>query len=491
MAPVFQNILRQILQPRFLILLPCGPPGYPVLLAPILKLFDFDLAVATTAIDLTGSIAIIFMVRWIAVEINFPAAAVNIMTLITGCFEYPFIAEALPTDIPAFAFFLGGFLLFLQTVKSEKIFPVKLLIASLLLFLPCLFRYSYPPLSIAIPAAAIYLGWHQHNKKILKQGLISLAHILVLLTSLFVFIKNQTGAAAFIVDTGRGFYPENLLHCAPAVPGSFINTFFVTSQLIDKAGLSLADSMMILEAINGLMILLFVILFFNLWLGKKIFKTPDPFRIFLFLGFAVAAASFISLAYLSLTYKPQAGFGAGWNYLNELRYFMFVNVFLQLLFMGSIFLYTGWEKNILQKILVTILSILLFVEISHNIYFYSKVALAPAKYATAPYEEADYTWFTHTLESLNRENPAAEIWVVAESDDFFPLMAAYQNHKGVYNGTALITAVPVVKKETIVLFALYDNEVQAYQSFFDSRKVTLLNKVNGVNFYRLILLQAD
>lgn len=468
-------------------LTPKWPPGYPILLAPFLKFFDYDVAAATVAIDMIGGVVLIFITRSFAKHLKFPPAAVNIITLVAGCFEYAFISEALPTDISSFAFFLGGLLLFLKSLQKEPLDRNKLIIASLLLFLPCTFRYSYPPLTIAAPLAVILIGWYLKKNLIVKKGVLSLVTISVLLVVLFISLKTTTGKTGYIVDTEKGFYPENLLHCAPIVPGSFINTFFTTSQLIHKAGMSLLQSHRLLEIINALMVVGLLILFFYLFFRKKFFKQPDPFKSFLLIGFFISAAIFVSLGYLSANYKPQTGYDYGWNYFNEPRYFMFVSFFLQIGFIGWVFFYQPCKKGILQKAIVALLSFLLFIEVAHNIYFHTKVVLDPDKYQVAPYEEADYTYFTYTLESLGRENTNTDIFIISESDDFFPLMAAYLDHKGIYDGQKFIKELPAIKKKTMIIFTLYDNELLSYKDFFTKQNALLLNKVNGVNFYSITL----
>src|SRR4026207_2499559 len=75
---------------------PNWPPGYPVLLAPFLKIFNYDVFWASTMIDLIACILFIFLVRRIAIELGFPFIAVNILTLIAGCFNYEFIIQTLP-----------------------------------------------------------------------------------------------------------------------------------------------------------------------------------------------------------------------------------------------------------------------------------------------------------------------------------------------------------------------------------------------------------
>lgn len=468
-------------------LTPKWPPGYPILLAPFLKIFDYDVAAATVTIDLLGGIALILITRSVANHLRFPPAAVNIITLIAGCFEYAFISEALPTDIASFAFFLGGLLVLLKALQKETLQITKIIIASLLLFLPCTFRYAYPPLSIAAPLAVILIGWYLQNKLFIKKGVLSLSIVSLLLILLFIILRTTTGQAGYIVDTGKGFYPENILHCAPIIPGSFINTFFTTSQLINKTGMTLLQSHQLLEIINGVMIVGLLVLFFYLFIHRKFFKQIDSFKLFLLTGFFISAATLVSLGYLAVTYKPQSGYNYGWNYFNEPRYFMFISFYLQVGFIGWVFLYQSWKKSMLQKIIVTLLSLLLFIEVTHNIYFNIKVVLDPAKYKVAPYEESDYTYFTQTISSLSRENTNADLLIVSGSDDFFPLMAAYSGHKGIYDGQNIDKVLPQIKKKTIIIFTLYDNELPAYQEFLKKQDAVVLNQINGVNFYSVTI----
>jgi hypothetical protein len=123
---------------------PMWPPGYPILLAPFLKIFNYDVYWATTILDIISCILFIFLVRRIAVDLKFPLAAVNIVTLVAGCFDYAFIYESLPTDAPSFVLFLFGLFLLLRVIQKDNLRVDKLLIVSIFLFLPCTFRYSYP-----------------------------------------------------------------------------------------------------------------------------------------------------------------------------------------------------------------------------------------------------------------------------------------------------------------------------------------------------------
>lgn len=465
---------------------PMWPPGYPVLLAPFLKVFNYDVYWATTILDIISCIAIILLVRKIVLTLKFPLAAVNIATLVAGCFDYAFIYQSLPTDASSFAIFLVGLFVLLKTLQKEDISYPELIAASLLLFLPCTFRYSYPPLSMAAFSAVVFAGWYLKKRILLRKGITGFALLSLFLILFFVSLKSSTGEAGYIVETGRGFFPRNFFDWAPIAPGAFINTFFTISQLIRITGITVAQAMNLLEILSAIMISGFVAFFFYLFFKEKFFKTIDPFRWFLLVGFFISAATCISLGYLSITYKPQPGWG---NYLGEPRYFMFVTLFLQLSFIGWIFMYRQWKKNIFKKLVVYILSLLLFIEVSHNIYFHTKVAFRFEKYRNETYKERDYVYFSEMIKPLIKQNPNTDIYVLSHSDEFYQLMGSYLGLKGVYDGENFIRKPLTLEKKSTLIIALYDPELAIYQSFLNAYKAQQITRVNDVNFYRVDIFQ--
>ena len=159
----------------------------------------------------------------------------------------------------------------------------------------------------------------------------------------------------------------------------------------------------------------------------------------------------------------------------------------RLLLLAWFFYMNHGKKNILLKIVVGFLSVLLLIEVTHNIYFHTKVAFDPRKYEVAPYEEIDYTYFSNTFKKLSQENPSTDFLIVAESDDFFRLMGTYLGHKGIYDGKNFVKELPTINKRTKIIFALYDNELLPYRQFLEKQNAVLLNRVNGVNFYSVTL----
>lgn len=463
---------------------PFWPPGYPIVLAPFLKIFGYDLYWATISVDIVSVAAFIFIVRKILFEIEFPLPAVNIITLITGCFEYAFIYESAPTDILSFVLFLTGLLFILRSVRENEPKYLNLVIASIFLFLPCTFRYSYPPLSIAVPIGLVFIGWYQKNSAFIKKGLVSLAVISLLIITFLISLKTKTGSAGYIVDTGRGFFPENFIHWTPFIVESFINKTFATSQLINRTGISVSQGLFVLKTLNAVFFIGLAFVSIYLFSRRRVFKTTISFENFLLIGFFISAATCISLSYLTLTFRPQPGWG---NYQEEPRYFMFINLYLQIAFVGWIFLYSSWKKSLSKKIIISVFSLLLFIEVTHNIYFQTKATLSPHKYVS-PYEEQDYVYFINLIKSSARENPGTEIYVIADNDELFLLLTNYLGHKGIYDGFNLVKALPSVKRKTILILALYDNQIADYKSFITAQNAKFLTNINQVNFYRVDLL---
>ena len=138
---------------------PLWPPGYPILLSPFLKLFNYNIYWATTALDIIFCVALIFVIRKICRQIGLPIAATNIMTLIAGCFEYTFINESLPTDSISIVLFLISFGMVITLLTSKSFSIKKTLIVSFFLFLPCLFRYNYPAISLAVIVGILFIGF--------------------------------------------------------------------------------------------------------------------------------------------------------------------------------------------------------------------------------------------------------------------------------------------------------------------------------------------
>ena len=468
---------------------PLWPPGYPILLAPFLKLFNYNIYWATTTLDIIFCVALIFVIRKICRQIGLPIAAINIMTLIAGCFEYTFINESLPTDSISIVLFLIAFSQLIKLLISKDFRIKKSILVSFLLFLPCFFRYNYPAISFAAIVGVLFIGYVKKDTLLKRKGW-WLFMLTGLITAIFfVFMKLLTGHTSYATPTERGFYPENILHWFPVVPSSFINIAFLTSQAIHIVGISFKTSMQWLEIINLIVVISLLLFFLASLFRKKTFEDLSSLKLFLLLGAFASAGLFALLGYMSFTYKMQMGFTNSWNYVYEPRYFAFAVLFFQIAFLSWYFIYFKKKlaKNVFAKILAVLCFFILFVEVTHNIYFHGKVALDFKKYKSAVYREQDYSYYISLIENIKDKYPDHEIWATAPGDNFYSYLATYHGYIGIADANNLKTNMVKVKAKTLLILMLYDHEVNAYQNFLSESAILRSERVSNSNFYQIEL----
>ena len=465
---------------------PLWPPGYPILLAPFLKLFNYNIYWATTTLDIIFCVALIFVVRKICRQIGLPIAAINIMTLIAGCFEYTFINESLPTDSISIVLFLIGFDQLIKLLILKDFSIKKIILVSFLLFLPCFFRYNYPAISFAAIVGVLFIGYFKKDILLKRKGWWLFIVTGLFTVTFFVFLKLLTGHAGYALPTERGFYPENILHWFPVVPSSFINLAFLASQAIHIAGLSLKTSLHCLEIINVIVLISLLLFFLNAIFRKKTFEDLSSLKLFLLLGAFATVGLFALLGYMSFTYKMQGG---NWNYIYESRYFAFAVLFFQISFLSWYFIYSKkiLAKNVFVKILAALCFFMLFVEVTHDIYFHSKVALNFKKYKSAVYREQDFSYYISLIENIKDKYPDHEIWATSPYDDFYSYLATYHGHIGLADANNLKTTMVKVKTKTLLILMLDDQVINDYQNFLSGSTILHNEKILNNNFYQIEL----
>jgi hypothetical protein len=467
---------------------PFWPPGYPILLAPFLKLFNYNIYWATTTLDIIASISLIFIIRRICRQIGFSIAAINTMTLVTGCFEYTFINESLPTDTISVVFFLIGLSFLIKFSDTNNFSFNQILATSFFLFSPCIFRYSYPAISVAAILGLLLIAFMAKNRLLKRKGWWLLAFTGLFIALFLLIIKLTTGQEAYAAPSERGFYPENLINWFPFIPSAFINIAFLTSQAIHLASISFKTSMQWLEIINVLATLALLIFFIKTFFKKKVYENLNPLKLFLFLGGFASLGLLALLGYMSFTYQIQVGLFNNWNYVYEPRYFAFVVLFLQVMLITWLFTnQNGIEKNIFTRIIASICLVALFIEVSHNIYFHTKVAFNFKKYKSEVYREQDYSYYISLLGRIKKEYPDYEIWAAAPGDNFYQYLATYHGHIGIADAESLKNGTLKTTKRTILILMLYDPKVKEYGSFLSANTILQSKKISYSNFYLIEL----
>lgn len=105
------------------------------------------------------------------------------------------------------------------------------------------------------------------------------------------------------------------------------------------------------------------------------------------------------------------------------------------------------------------------------------------KYKSDVYREKDYSYFFFLIDSIEKKYPYEEIWVAAPGDNFYQYTGTYLGHKGIADANNLKNGFPAVKKKTVFVFVLYDNEVPAYNDALLKSGAKFAGKAGFTNFY--------
>jgi len=342
---------------------------------------------------------------------------------------------------------------------------------------------------LATIIGVLFIGFIKKDALVKRKGWWLFLFTVLFTAVFFAFMKLLTGHAGYALPTERGLYPENIIRWFPVVPSSFINIAFLTSQAIHIAGISLKTSLQWLEVINVIVIIPLILFFLTSLFRKKTFEDLSSLKLFLLLGAFASAGLFALLGYMSFTYKMQVGFASSWNYIYEPRYFAFAVLFFQIAFLSWYFIFSKKivAQNIFLKILTGLCFFILFVEVTHNIYFHSKVALNFKKYKSAVYREQDFSYYISLIENIKDKYPDHEIWAKATGDDFYSYLATYHGYIGLADANNLKTNTVKVKTKTLLILMLYDHEVNAYQDFLSGNTILHNEKILNNNFYQIEL----
>jgi hypothetical protein len=466
---------------------PLWPPGYPLVLAGFLKLFNNDLYWATTAMDLIAAIALIFIVRSFCIIIGFTQTGVNLATLTVGCFDYYFINASQPTDLVTITLLFLGYYFIIKALINNSVNVSLLVIASFFLVLPTFFRYAYH-LSIVILLVCILItGYALKNKGIIKKGRILFVssvsfYLFLALTQLLI-----SGALFYNVPTQKGAFFNNLWPWASFIPSSFISLNFLYTKIFSGI-LSFYAFEKLSEIVNFFGMVVIAGLFVFLLLKYKAFKTITPFRWFVLTGVSISAGILFLLVYVSFTNKEQIYHGVSWNYLREPRYFGFITILIQLAFIGWCFSDKQLPfKHPLLIVIKYVLAFLIFVELIHNIYFNARLPYTYKRYKQEHHWQTRFMFIEASIKSIIDKNRGKDILVASFTHPVAPYIASYYGQKGLADIQTLNLFLPQVNKPSLLIVHLTDDELLLFKPFLAKTHPHLYSKNDYDNIYLIEL----
>ena len=457
------------------------PPGFSLLFIPFYLLMGKNYILAAITIGIIFSVLLIFICRSILKKLGLPLALINLFTLLTGWWSYYFYT--LPcTDAVGITIFMSSILFTLKLLSSKKrntSYTAGLIVT---LLAAGFFKYLYILPALCVPVYIILKGYWSSNRSILKSGLISFLILILVFGSFLLLQRMETGNAAYIKSTARGFYPENLKAFFPFVSGSFMRPDTLQSFLnLNSETENIVFNSFQIISLAGLLLILFIFLKSNPI--KRIRESNllnDFFQLALFISLPVLAI----LTYLSLRVGKEIFDFGNWTYVQEPRYFGIAILLIQL----SLFAVLHYcQKTELKKLRLLFLFFLLFMipDFARGVFF----TLNRVK----NFNSETYGWqqelaFQKKADSIIRQlaskNPADQI-VLTGTSDWMTNRAALYSRQPVFSEVQQIRAPESLKTtHPVTMVAIIkDEDKSSYQSFISLPTVKYEGEEFGFGFY--------
>jgi hypothetical protein len=402
--------------------------------------------------------------------------------LIAGCSQYSFFVSGPSSDTAGLLFILVSLNILIRIVENPQQLKIaRLLLYAFIFFLTSFFRYMYLPVSILFPVLIFAYGAFNKNKKLKKTGM-WLCGFIGLFVFLMLFWSYQYGGTAMhVIDTGRGFFFDQLIHWYPYIPASFINLDFLAQLITKTTGVSYTNVFKFFEIVNVVLLFTLLFLFFrHISSFKKIQLNKS--LVFIISGAVISLCILFLLTYFSLTYKPQLYGVYLWNYNYESRYFAFLFIFLPILFLLCIYIYPQLLKNMFSGIVIFFMLIILAAEVLHGVYYNVKIIGKHKDIELVRDRVADFRQFPTMIRDLKTKYPDREI-LVSASDQFFLYSASEMGYRAIFDYTNLNKKDLPVQKKCMLLFPIHETDVWIMKEYLERKKPQMLNKIAGTVFY--------
>ena len=455
------------------------PPGYSIGVGITSFVTQQPVIIGSILFDLACVLLLLFYSRKILLHLNCSVAVVNFYTFVYGFFIYDFLRSS-TSDLNAMAFFICSFSLCLNFIKNNKKGNAYAVAIATVGFLSAFIRYMFIPIAFVIPLYLIFFGKISGNKRILNGGLLATIATLIFIIALLIFQNQYTGAAAYINETTKGFYPGNLAQFYSVIFASFINTGFYYSVANSVSLLQYGEHAQILRLINFLIgcgLFVWLLKYFSIKKWRSV-SLPDHF---LFVGSITSVITIAMLAMLSLLYAPFILEDYTWTFVREARYFALPLVFLQLLFF--VFIFQKWE-TLQSKFLKAVAIILFFfinLETLHGIYFTGKLLVNDKTVFHQNKQFIEQKIFIENLTlHLKENNPLHQI-IFTSTDATYISLASINGAKGLYglsNNTQLASSQPF-----ILIIMLKEAELKKFTTLLASTEAKLFKTIGNLHFF--------
>lgn len=406
------------------------PPGYSVLVTPLLWLFNGDYKTAALVFDLISVLPFFFFLVLLVNYLSLQKWLKNLTILFVSFSFYP-IGSSTCTDFTSLSFILAGFYYFLKLMQDEKKISLHILAASFFFFMAGLFRYNYIPVALCTPVLLIIAGYVNKNKHWIKSSIYTVLILSLLFITLLAFQYYYTGSPTYVNTRETGFFPENLFSMYPIVLESFIDVQVILTVFTNYTGTNYFNNGRTL-LYAGYLLFIFLMIYVSWWLIKKKLILKNKADYFAYLGSGISIVIIGLLFYMSVRNSANLSpFSSTWTYIQELRYYIFVALFIQL--SAFVFLFNRFSQlpRFWKKIAVLCAAVVMF-QFLYKIYYVTKLLTNSKEpfYSSAKFTK-EASPIIREFRTIENQHSGYEI-VVASPDNNICNYAGLENIKTVY-----------------------------------------------------------
>lgn len=464
------------------------PPGYSLVMAPLLWLCNNDFITAAIVFDMLCVFPFFFYLIKLLNFFCLKPWLNNLFILFSGFFFYPITSSGCTNMIAVTCMMAGFYYLLLLMNNGKNNFRLVLLV-SIFFFLAGLFRYNYIPVVFCCPVLLLVAGFINKNKQWIKASY-QIGFLLILsLGGLLIFQHFYTGDIAYVNSRETGFFPENLLRMYPIVPASLSDVGVPVTVVSNFSGINYLTVAKVLNFI-GFVLLLFLLFYGSYKLLKKgvILKKKEDY--FLYMGMGISIAIAVLLAYMSLRNSAIIDpLRPPWTYVQEYRYYAFIIIFIQLL--TVVFLFEKFEqKSRFWKRVAIVCATIMLAGSLHKVYYVSKLFFVQPIIHNPWSALAKTTEVLTLFKTVQDSYPGYEI-IVAAQDGYVCDYAAFQNIKAIrWPSPEQLTKTITYSKPAKLLIGIPDYWLSRYTAMLNNPSLNFYGKIQHYYFY-LLNLKVD
>jgi hypothetical protein len=457
------------------------PPGYSLLITPFLKIFKGNEYLAITALDLIIVIAFIFIIRHLCRILGMRTGVINLITIVTGCFQYGFFLFSTPTDAINLTLLISCIAHAVSLQKSLKTAGyTKLILTGFLFFLPGLFRYASIPIGLILPLLILAYNFFQKDRQSVKKSLFIFLITLFFTGLLFTSLYFYSGNALPSQPTKAGFYPRHLIHWYPFIPASFISLDFAAQRIEQFFQVPYTTAFKMFKLIHEIIFTGLSVWVFIKILRHRIPRPKTAFDLFVFYSAGISIFTILILAYMSLRRAPGSP-PFFWTFVAEGRYYAFINVFLQIAVIHWITNPATKKRPFVLYLIKFFVLLILTIETTHGIYYNAKIISRYETMKTKELYSHDYLYFIKLLSDLENQFPQHRI-LVASNNRFYWHTAISKGHIGIFDAHNLDKIPLKVKEKSLLLIAVPYQDYQML-NYIETKKPKLIATIPETKFY--------